>query len=92
MKEVAKEILVKSSSIKDDVKNVNDFCDEVNDQISKNFKRNRNMAVQSIDIKKRISKHPLVNLQTDPEKQAMITQILNYYQEQIIFEEALAIL
>jgi hypothetical protein len=50
------------------------------------------MAVQSIDIKKRISKHPLVNLQTDPEKQAMITQILNYYQEQIIFEEALAIL
>jgi hypothetical protein len=50
------------------------------------------MAVRSIEIKQKIRKHPLVSLQKDPEKQAMITQVLNYYQEQIIFEEALAIL
>lgn len=92
LKEVAKEILVKSSSISDDVKNVNEFCEKINDQIAKNFTRGRNMAVQSIEIKRNIKNHPIVNLQKDPEKQAMITQILNYYQEQIIFEEALAIL
>lgn len=62
MKEVAKEILVKSSVINEDVKNVNDFCEKINAQISKNYNRNRNMAVQSVEIKKSIRKHPLVNL------------------------------
>jgi len=50
------------------------------------------MAVKSVEIRRNIKKHPLVNLEKDPEKQAMINQILNYYQEQIIFEEALSIL
>lgn len=92
MKEVAKEILIKSNTIQDDIQNVNEFCDQVNDQISQNYQASKKEQGKNAKTKQTVTSHPMVALQKDPEKQAMITQILNYYQEQIIFEEALAIL
>ena len=69
LKEVAKEILVKSQVVNPKIKNLNEFCKQINAQISEKRPESK-----------------------DPEKQVLITSILNYYQEQIIFEEALAIL
>ena len=69
LKEVAKEILIKSNIVNPKIKNLGEFCKEINSQIS--------------------NKAPEFK---DPEKQVLISGILNYYQEQIIFEEALSIL
>lgn len=69
LKEVSKEILIKSKIVKPNIKNLTEFCQKINKDISKKHAKDK-----------------------DPEKQVLISAILNYYQEQIIFEEALAIL
>lgn len=69
LKEVAKEILIKSKMVNPNIKNLTEFCQKINEDISKKHAKDK-----------------------DPEKQVLISAILNYYQEQIIFEEALAIL
>lgn len=37
LKEVAKEILIKSTTVQDEIQNVNEFCEKINEQISQNF-------------------------------------------------------
>lgn len=69
LKEVAKEILIKSKAVNPNIKNLAEFCKKINTDISKKHAKDK-----------------------DPEKQVLIAAILNYYQEQIIFEEALSIL
>lgn len=69
LKEVAKEILIKSKMVNPSIKNLSEFCKNINADISKKHASDK-----------------------DPEKQGLISAVLNYYQEQIIFEEALAIL
>lgn len=38
LKEVAKEILIKSSTVQDEIQNVNEFCEKINEQITQNSK------------------------------------------------------